>query len=225
MSKQTEFSLSFNNNRLELQQTGDDAPGPIYVDFLAGKIGYRHAHPGKELLAKAIGIKANYHPSVIDATAGLGRDAFMLACWGCKVIMLERSPTIAALLQDGLTRALADVELAKKLALTLINTDAQHYFSQLKPENFPDAIYLDPMHPPRVKSALVKKEMRIIRDVVGEEKDADNLLVTALKYARRRVVVKRPRLAAPLANLNPNYSITGKQQRFDVYLSEHAKAK
>lgn len=190
----------------------------IYIDFLSGKINYRRKQSGRELLARAVGIKGNYRPTIIDATAGLGRDGFMLACWGCKVLMLERSPVIAALLQDGLTRAFADPELAKQLSIQLINIDAQIYFAKLSSDQFPDVIYLDPMHPTRTKSALVKKEMRIVREIVGEDADADVLLLAALKHTKNRVVVKRPRLAPPLANLKPDFTIEGKQQRFDVYL-------
>jgi len=194
----------------------------LSIDFLTGKIAYRRAQNGKELLAKAVGIKGCYRPSILDATAGLGRDGFMLACWGCKVTMLERSPVMATLLQDALTRAFTESEWAQKLSLLFIHTDAFDYFNKLELLNntyYPDVIYLDPMHPVRSKSALVKKEMRLVREIVGEDKDSDDLLVQALHYATSRVVVKRPRLAPALANLKPDFCITGKQQRFDVYLS------
>lgn len=217
-NKDHEFLLVLTAERLELRQISIDAAGPMYVDFLAGKIAYRQAHRGKELLAKAVGIKGNYQPSVIDATAGLGSDSFILASLGCKITMLERSPIMAALLQDGLVRALKNPQLAEKLALILINIDAINYFAQLKPEQFPDVTYLDPMHPPRTKTALVKKEMRMIRAIVGEDIDSNVLLTNALQCAKKRVVVKRPRLAPSLTELKPSFVIMGKQQRFDVYL-------
>lgn len=210
--------LTYKEGRLVLEITGNDALGSLYVDFITGKTGYRHAHLSNELLGKAVGIKKNKKLSVVDATAGLGRDGFILACLGCEVIMLERSPEIAALLQDGLNRAMLNPELANKLSIHLINIDAQDYFAALKPEQFPDVIYLDPMHPTRTKSALVKKEMRLVREIVGEDIDADALLTTALKLARYRVVVKRPRLAPSLNNMKPDFTMEGKRQRFDVYL-------
>jgi 16S rRNA (guanine1516-N2)-methyltransferase len=191
-----------------------------HIDFLTGKIGYRSKHLTNELLAKAVGVKKNQILSVIDATAGLGRDGFILACLGCEVTMLERSPVVAESLQDALTRALSDAELAQKLSLKLINSDAKDYFLSLTAAQFPDVIYLDPMHPVRTKSALVKKDMRLLREIVGEDLDADMLLLIALNCAKRRVVVKRPRLALPLAERKPDIVMLGKHSRFDIYLTQ-----
>lgn len=194
-----------------------DLPNLLEIDFLQGAIAYR-VRQGKlrtELLAKAIGIKGDFKPSVIDATAGLGRDAFILACLGCHVVMLERSTEIAALLSTALQR-LATTDL--KLNLSLINIDAKEYLSNLSTDNQPDVVYLDPMYPERKKSALVKKEMRLLKEIVGEDEDAPTLLEIALRRARKRVVVKRPRLAVPLGGKEPDFAIKGKTQRFDVYL-------
>lgn len=192
---------------------------PLKIDFLTGAIGYRqqHSHRGNELLAKAVGIKANYKPTVIDATAGLGTDAFVLACLGCKVIMLERSPIIAKLLEDALHRLTEQPSFKKKIALTLFHCDAKKYLAELKTDERPDVIYLDPMFPQRTKSALVKKELRQLREIVGDDEDSKELLPLALRTTGKRVVVKRPRLAETLTELKPDFVITGKTQRFDVY--------
>lgn len=189
---------------------------PLYINFLAGKIGYRrrHSHTGNELLAKAIGIKGDYKPTVIDATAGLGRDAVIMAHLGCQVTMLERSPAVAILLEEALKKALLEL----KIVLSLIQVDAKEYLLHLKSTDYPDVIYLDPMYPERKKSALVKKEMRILREIVGDDKDASDLLKVALHHARKRIVVKRAKTAPCLADLKPNFIIKGSQQRFDVYL-------
>ena len=92
-------------------------------------------------------------------------------------------------------------------------------------EAAPDVVYLDPMYPPKKKSALVKKEMRICRMLVGEDEDAGELLEIARRVARRRVVVKRLRHAPPLkANAAAEY--VGRTVRYDVYqpvkCGEHA---
>src|SRR5688572_20080391 len=101
------FTLAHLNGRLSLIPTGKNAPGPIYADFLTGAAAHRRLHGGGrgQPIARAIGLKPGVKPpSVIDATAGLGRDAFVLACLGCEVTLLERSPTVAALLRDALER-------------------------------------------------------------------------------------------------------------------------
>ena len=87
----------------------------LYVDFLSDALNYRRQHGGgiKQALARAVGIKPGIRPSILDATAGLGQDSFLMATLGCKVTMVERSPLIAALLYDGLERATASIDLKK----------------------------------------------------------------------------------------------------------------
>jgi len=211
--------LYYDKNGLCLQQLGKSSPKkPIKVDFAVKKITYRlKLNKKNENLTKAIGIKMK--PCVLDATAGLGRDAFILASLGCTVTMLEKSPIIAALLQDGMMRAARDPALAEIISkMKLIQTDNIEYMQQLKLR--PDVVYLDPMFPVRKKSALVKKEMRILAKLLENEPPANEkkLLDAALACAKKRVVVKRPRLAKPLDNQPPGFSIKGRTCRFDIYL-------
>lgn len=219
---QHQFSaiLLLTSEHLAVQLTGSDAPGPVSVDFLSGKTAHRRKYGGGkgQLLAKAIGLGSLKSPHVLDLTAGLGQDAFVMACLGCTVHMLERSPIIAALVQDAIDRATESPDfLNLKLQLTV--TDSQQYLQQLLPENFPDVIYIDPMFPTRTKSALVKKEMRVLRTIVGEDPDAENLLMLSRKIAKKRVVVKRPRLAPHLDNQEPDIIYRGQSSRFDVYFA------
>ena len=219
LPQESSLILYYDKNGLYLQQLGIDAPKkPIKVNFVSKKITYRRKLNQKtENLAKAIGIKTK--PYVLDAAAGLGRDAFMLASLGCNVTMLEKSPIITALLQDGLERASHDPALVKIISrIKLIQIDNIKYMKHLK--SHPDVVYLDPMFPVRKKSALVKKEMRILKMLLENEPPIDEklLLETARKCAKKRVVVKRPRLAKSLDNQEPNFSITGKTCRFDVYI-------
>jgi 16S rRNA (guanine1516-N2)-methyltransferase len=155
---------------------------------------------------------------VLDITAGLGRDGFILANLGCRVHMVERSAIVAALLADGIERAKKDPTLAGIMArISLIVGDSLDILRTWQGEK-PEVINIDPMYPHRGKSALVKKEMRLVRLLVGDDTDSDALLLTALAVASRRVVVKRPRLAPALTGPEPNFTISGKNSRFDVYL-------
>ncbi|MEN8215361.1 MAG: class I SAM-dependent methyltransferase [Pseudomonadota bacterium] len=206
--------LCLTTERLELRDM-TTRMGPVYVDFVGGALGYRRRYGGgrKQPLAKAIGLKDG--TTVLDATAGLGRDAFILAHLGCHVQMIERSPVVAALLYNGLQRAEQDAKIGTliKERLQLIHHDAQDWLLQLSEQ--PDVIYLDPMYPHRKKSALVKKEMRLFRAIVGDDLDAPALLKVALACARRRVVVKRPKWAPSLEK--PSFYIESENTRFDVY--------
>ncbi|MFW0063810.1 MAG: class I SAM-dependent methyltransferase [Coxiella endosymbiont of Dermacentor silvarum] len=212
--------LAVTPTRLELRLTDPRAPGPVYVDFLKGSL-HRRLVNGVikgQLISRAISLKGHSNPTVLDLTAGLGRDAFILANLGCKITMLERNSIIAALLKEGLARAqTAAANWFNSLQLKLIEIEAQSYLSTLK--TYYDVIYIDPMYPIRKKSALVKKAMRVLRQVVGKDEDAPQLLERALKKVRHRVVVKRPRLAPKLTDAHPSLSYEGKSSRFDVYLT------
>ncbi|MDH3394254.1 MAG: class I SAM-dependent methyltransferase, partial [Desulfobulbaceae bacterium] len=195
--------------------------GPVFVDFISGALAFRRKHGGgrKQDLGRAAGLKGNRCPTVIDATGGLARDAFILAALGCKVTLIERSPVIGALVEDGLKRAATDPEVAAIVnRLQLLIGDSTLLLNQITEEERPEVIYLDPMYPHRSKSALVKKEMRILRMLVGDDPDAPKLLAAALATAKERVVVKRPIKAEPITGPAPNMAITGKTGRFDVYL-------
>jgi 16S rRNA (guanine1516-N2)-methyltransferase len=214
-----DFALQLGEDGLQLQDLGVQAPGPVRVDFVAGAVAHRRLFGGgsRQMIAKAVGIQPGIRPRVLDATAGLGRDAFVLAELGCPVTLIERQPVIAALLEDGLLRASGVAELAEIIAtMRLVEGNAIALMRDWS-EAPPQVIYLDPMFPHRDKSALVKKEMRLFRPLVGDDDDAPDLLAAALALASHRVVVKRPRKAPVLAARTPAYALEGKASRFDIY--------
>lgn len=207
---------------LALQPLDKPLPGPVRVDFVHGEMRWRTGQGASgEMVAKACGVRKGATPRIFDGTAGLGRDAWILASLGCAVQLCERSPVIAALLQDGLGRAGREPALAATVArMQLQHSDtlaALTALAALPPEQRPEVVYLDPMFPHRDKSALVKKDMRVFRSVVGEDLDADALLAPARAVATKRVVVKRPRLAPDLAGVEPQQRMTGQSNRFDLY--------
>ncbi len=184
-------------------------------------MGYRRrsARDRRQPLALAVGLRHGT-PTVVDATAGLGRDAFLLAALGCSVIAVERSPVLGALIRDGLERAAnsGDASLATVVErIKLVIQDAREVLAGMSEAAAPDVVYIDPMYPPTRKSALAKKEMRALRRIVGDDPDAGELLEIARRVARKRVVVKRRRRGPPLAP-EPAIQYRGKQVRYDVYL-------
>lgn len=198
------------------------------IDFLSAPMQYRRRQASlkKEVIARALGLKNKTPKKIIDATAGLARDSFILATLGFEITLLERSPIIFQLIQDAMERAKLDATTAPIIArMHLISADSIAFLKGLKPENYPDIIYLDPMFPERKKSALPKEEMRLFHEIVGDDPDAEILLQTALTCAKDRVVVKRPRLAMPLAGLTPNFAMKGSSSRFDIYLIRESHGK
>lgn len=210
-----DYLLYLTPTYLGLKKTNSKS-NPLYVDFLSPSMQYRerHASVKNERLARALGLKKNTSPIIIDATGGLGRDSFIVASLGFHMTLLERSPIIYALLLDGIERA--QLQLPAVRRLTLIHTNALTWLPQQTEK--PDIIYLDPMFEERKKSARPKKEMLIFHDIVGDDTDSGLLLTSSLACAKSRVVVKRPRLAQPLNEIIPSYSLNGNSCRFDIYL-------
>lgn len=213
------FYLMLKEQGLVLRDGRDPKGGDVWVDWSGGAVAHRRNFGGGrgQAIAKACGLKSGETPSVIDATAGLGRDAMVLASLGCQVSLIERSPVVAALLRDGYERACHSAEIGDwvKQRIKLYQGSAPALLPTLDRH---DVVYLDPMFPHRQKSAQVKKEMRVFQSVVGDDPDADKLLQAALAVANKRVVVKRPDYAEPLAGKTPHHQIKTKKNRFDVYM-------
>ncbi len=202
--------LSFN----EKQQQN----GRLLIDFLSNKSRKRMARAGKrELLIKAVSIGNRLPKMVLDATAGMGGDGFLLAAAGCTVTLCEQNRYMAALLEDGLRRAARDADMKKVCEnIRLLPVDAKKYIQKVKES--PEIIYLDPMFPPRSKSARVKHELALLQKLVGHSED-DTARLFAASWARlpKKIVVKRPVKSPPLCSVRPEYSLKGNTIRFDVY--------
>lgn len=210
------YTLMVQATHVELVDTTGKTK-PFFIDFNSDTLTYRRQHGGgrKQAVCRAIGLQKNRCPRVIDATAGLGRDSFILAALGCTVTLFERNPILQVLLEDGLLRGRAHKATQGICArMKLISGDIQQYPLPFEA----DVIYLDPMYPHRRKSSLVKKEMRIIRQLVGNDPDADRLLVFALQAGVKRIVVKRPKKAPHLGDKKPTSCLKEKNSRFDIYL-------
>lgn len=215
-----DFLLEVCSSGVGLVQTGPKAPGAVRVDFDSGAVAHRRKFGGGmgQQIVKACGVSSSFKPYIADLTAGLGRDSFVLATVGCKVQMVERSPIVHALLEDGLQRATFtdDPELAGIIARMSLQAGQATDFLCSTSDKF-DVIYLDPMFPHTDKSAQVKKEMLAFRSVVGADEDSAVLLEAALAVDPSRIVVKRPRKAPIIDGPKPSYSLEGKSGRFDIY--------
>ena len=203
------------SDHVAIAKTGKGAPAPVKVDFTSGAVAHRRKFGGGkgQDIAKAVGLNKRADIRVFDATAGLGRDAFVLATLGCDVTLFERVPFVRALLESGLNAARYHEEVDDIMArMKLAPATLAEY------EGEADVVYLDPMYPHTEKSAAAKKEMAFFRDLIGHDGDADALLPLALAKANYRVVVKRPKGAPYLNDQNPTYQLDGKSGRFDVYV-------
>lgn len=165
----------------------------------------------REPLAKALGIKGGIKPYVWDSTCGSGKDSLLIHSFGAKLRAFERHPGIYLLLMDAKRRYPLDFEI--------LFADASQLFLQGSEENRPDVIYYDPMYPEKSgskKSALPRKEMRIFKELVGEDLDSAEFLDWALRVAKSRVVVKRSLNALGIKE-KPHATYFGKSTRYDMY--------
>ena len=189
----------------------------LEIDFTSGAVAHRLRFGGGrgQDLPKAVGLKKGACPHVVDATAGLGRDGFLLASLGAQVTLIERSAHMHDLLAAALEKARGSTVADIAARMTLVFGDAKTLLPKLSPE----VVLVDPMHPPRGNSALVKQDMRQLREIVGEDKDAAELIDVALRAAQKRVVLKWPRKAALPEGLSaPSHQILGKSTRYDVWM-------
>jgi 16S rRNA (guanine1516-N2)-methyltransferase len=233
--KKSSLNLNYTNDYVELTDNEKDIS--IHIDFLSGDLAHRQQFGGGrgQSIAKAIGIKQGVPlPYVLDATAGLAKDAYVLACIGCPITLLERSPVIGELIKDAIKRAENDAHFHTilKTGFNVVTQSSIDYLNNLLkqknaepsdanalPNNvYPDVIYLDPMYPHRKKSASVKKNMQILQKLLGQDNDTQELLNIALKVAKKRVVVKRPKGAENLTDIKPTYFVESKNTRYDVYI-------
>ena len=192
----------------------------LKCSFIEGPILHRLKY-GKgrgQNLAKAVGMKFNKNRNIIDATAGLGYDSFILASLGAKVTLIERSQKIHELLQNGIDEGISFGGEIEKIInrMELLFGDSKDILPKLTPE----VIMIDTMYKDRKKTALVKNNMRLVREIVGPDSDYIELLKVALNCAKNRVVLKQPRYAEPIKEITKcSHQILGKTIRYDIFMT------
>ena len=192
----------------------------LKCSFIEGPILHRLKY-GKgrgQNLAKAVGMKFNKNRNIIDATAGLGYDSFILASLGAKVTLIERSQKMHELLQNGINEGISFGGEIEKIInrMELLFGDSKDILPKLTPE----VIMIDTMYKDRKKTALVKNNMRLVREIVGPDSDYIELLKVALNCAKNRVVLKQPRYAEPIKEITKcSHQILGKTIRYDIFMT------
>ena len=192
----------------------------LKCSFIEGPILHRLKY-GKgrgQNLAKAVGMKFNKNRNIIDATAGLGYDSFILASLGAKVTLIERSQKMHELLQNVINEGISLGGEIEKIInrMELLFGDSKDILPKLTPE----VIMIDTMYKERKKTALVKNNMRLVREIVGPDTDYIELLEVALNCAKNRVVLKQPRYAEPIKDIKKcSHQIIGKTIRYDIFMT------
>jgi 16S rRNA (guanine1516-N2)-methyltransferase len=170
---------------------------------------FRKSSVQKELFARAIGIKGSFKPKVVDLTAGLLGDSLLFLAAGCEVTAVERNPLVAFLIQSA-------IKNARHPLMEKFHFETREAKDILVSRPEVDVIYFDPMFEDANHKSSPKKEMRIFRNLLSGDADAEEVLTLALGTGVKRVVVKRPRLSRELLDLKP-VRMEGKSTRYDVY--------
>lgn len=200
--------LFFSGGRLKFHSA---ELGEMSFDFEEAMSYHRRQHYAlaKEPLARALGIKGEKKPLVWDLTCGTGKDSLLIKHFGADLKSFERHPAVYLLLLDAARRYPVNFSI-------VFGDASQQCLAQTER---PDVIFYDPMYPEKKgskKSALPRKEMRIFKEIVGEDFDSEKVIEWALKTAKERVVVKRALSALPV-KANPSASYEGKSTRYDMY--------
>lgn len=210
-------------NNLELIEDSDGVAlvnGDMVLrgDFIKLMPRIKAANLKNELVVRAAKIKGSSAGlTVIDATAGLGEDAFLLAAAGFFVKLYEYDSVIARLLEDALKRAALIPELKEIVGrMQLIEEDSILALRSLKES--PDVVLLDPMFPERQKSALIKKKFQLLQQLERPCADEEGLLQAAFAAKPRKIIIKRPIKGPYLADYKPDYSLNSKVIRFDCLM-------
>jgi 16S rRNA (guanine1516-N2)-methyltransferase len=203
--------MSWEADGLHLKSVAFDPRSSVHVDFVNGAQARRLRAVTGEALTRAIGCQKGLRPSVFDATAGLGGDATVLANVGCAVCAFERQPDTAALLADGLRRAV-EAGLHWPHHLRFRHADACDWLAQITH----GVIYLDPMFP-KERKAAPQLAMQILHELGESTESSAVLFERAMDSSAARVVVKRPLKAPYLGETPPASEIRGKTVRFDLY--------
>ena len=221
-----DFVLLAEGNRLRLANSELGEKAALEIDFFEGSLRHRRHFGGgrNQDLAKAVGLNRNPKISILDATAGLGRDSFVMALIGATLKANEKNEVLVTLLQwahlSALEKAQADqdwelVEVLERMRFRHRDTALDHESDQF------DVVYLDPMFPERQKTAKVKKEMQILHQLLCEDQaDDESLFAACIAAARSRLVIKRPLRAPAFADRSPQHQVRGKTVRYDLYVKQ-----
>lgn len=206
LSKDPNFHLKIIDDKLSLYHTLEKYL--IAVDFHSKKLQYRsQSHINAELVNKAVLGKKKQPTSILDCTAGFGKDAYLMSLTDSAITACESNILMYSLLKDGLNRTtIKNIKLHNANALDEID------------KNQCKVIYADPMYPHSKKTAKNNKDMHFLQSFVGhQEHMAEKLFEKALQSTAQKLVIKRPVKASYVLDKKPTSQITGKAVRFDIY--------
>ena len=200
---------------------------PLEVDFLSSewKSRVQRTWTSKELLRDALGAKHGDSFRIIDGTAGLWSDAFLCHIWGHRITAYEQHPLLAFmgnLAYEKFKNSEPDEnEKFGSMQGRFSSFALKELLLESQKEKI-DILYLDPIYPEKKKVALNKKELRMVKKLVGhailDDPSLVNFVEACVPHVNRRIIVKRPIWSPELKRSSGSVRLVkGKTTRFDVF--------
>jgi hypothetical protein len=140
--------------------------------------------------------------SVLDCTLGLGSDAIVASFMneGGEITGLEKSPVVSLIVGEGLSTYGEDADQELIRAMRRIRVVCADYtpFLKSRPDRSVDIIYFDPMFRVPGKKSCAIEALRPLADCTPLSPE---ILLEALRVARRRVVIKEARSSPEFSRL------------------------
>ena len=163
-------------------------------------------------LKKAIGYGGESSKKILDCTAGLGHDAFILALLGQYVTFVEKNKGLCILFELALENLPPTSYFQEaKERITIINDDSASFVDKLFDY---DVVYIDPMFEDRGNAGR-SGMMSLISDYLDDFTDVSDVLIRS-KF--NRLVIKRQKQFKQSGNIAPSFILHGKSINFHVFI-------
>ena len=159
--------------------------------------------------------------TVLDCTAGFGRDSYILAKYGFSVTMIEKNPITTLLLNNSIGKLLGGTEVYNRLKL--IHGDSYDYLKLCDKQY--DYIYIDFMFNKLKNSPLSSKNDETLKLISDDKENRMKLLNLAKKKCKDKVIIKNYKYSPSITGITPDYQIKTKLLNYYIFLSEYGSIK
>ena len=166
-----DYTISHYQNRFLIECNNEESKTSFLIDQLM-----RH---NEKIYTKLFPLK---NASILDCTAGLGRDGILLSELGYNVTMIEKNPLLILLIRNYLSRN-------AHIKARLLYGDALTY-THIAEKEF-DYIYIDFMFEKKNNSKPSKYDL-FLRSINYNENNKSGFINKMKNYCKKRIVVKEP---------------------------------
>ncbi|MBH44590.1 MAG: hypothetical protein CMD88_03960 [Gammaproteobacteria bacterium] len=211
------YELNFIKDKVGLKNKNNKSN--IFIDFSDKRFSNRVKKINKknEIFYKIF--KKN-NSTILDCTAGFGKDSFILSSMGHCVTMIEKNPIVSILLNNALKRFNNTSKFSDDGRLLLFHGDSLDYLYNT--DQVFDYAYIDFMFDSS-KKTLSSKNLETLKILTEDYNKKKELINLAIHKVRNRVVIKNHIKNDPIYNQKSDYTIYTKLLRYDIYLRKNVR--